>query len=50
MIVRDKIVIVTGAASGIGKAMAERFAAEGAKALILADLNGAGVAAVAARK
>jgi NAD(P)-dependent dehydrogenase (short-subunit alcohol dehydrogenase family) len=48
MIVRDKIVIVTGAASGIGKAMAERFAAEGAKALILADLNGAGVAAVAA--
>ncbi|MDZ4761214.1 MAG: SDR family oxidoreductase [Alphaproteobacteria bacterium] len=42
-----KIVIVTGGASGIGKAMVERFHAEGAKALIVADLNGAGAKAVA---
>jgi NAD(P)-dependent dehydrogenase (short-subunit alcohol dehydrogenase family) len=47
MQVRDKIVIVTGGASGIGKALAERFHKEGAKALIVADLNGAGAEAVA---
>jgi NAD(P)-dependent dehydrogenase (short-subunit alcohol dehydrogenase family) len=47
MNVKDKVVIVTGGASGIGKAMAERFHAEGAKALILADLNLEGAQAVA---
>ena len=47
MKVADKIVIVTGGASGIGKAMVERFHKEGAKALIVADLNGAGAEAVA---
>ncbi|RYY92532.1 MAG: SDR family oxidoreductase, partial [Alphaproteobacteria bacterium] len=47
MKVADKIVIVTGGASGIGKAMAERFHREGAKALIVADLNGEGAEAVA---
>jgi NAD(P)-dependent dehydrogenase (short-subunit alcohol dehydrogenase family) len=47
MQVRDKVVIVTGAASGIGKALAERFHKEGAKALILADLNGVGAEAAA---
>jgi NAD(P)-dependent dehydrogenase (short-subunit alcohol dehydrogenase family) len=39
MQVRDKVVIVTGAASGIGKALAERFILEGAEGLILADVN-----------
>lgn len=39
--------IVTGAAAGIGRATAERFAAEGARVLI-ADVDGAGAAAVAA--
>ena len=29
--VQDKVAVVTGAASGIGAATAERFAAEGAK-------------------
>ncbi len=38
MIMKDKICIVTGAASGIGKAIAERYAREGAKVAI-ADLN-----------
>ncbi len=47
MNVKDKVVIVTGAASGIGKALAERFHKEGARALIVADLNGAGTEAVA---
>ena len=40
-------VIITGAASGFGKAMAERFAAEGAR-LTLADLDESAGAAVAA--
>lgn len=42
-----KYVLVTGGASGIGRAAALRFAAEGAHVCI-ADLNGAGAAAVAA--
>jgi NAD(P)-dependent dehydrogenase (short-subunit alcohol dehydrogenase family) len=32
-------VVVTGAASGIGRALALRFAAEGARAVVAADLN-----------
>lgn len=35
---RDKVAVVTGAASGIGRAMAERFAAEGMK-IVLADIE-----------
>jgi 3-oxoacyl-[acyl-carrier protein] reductase len=44
---QDKVAIVTGAASGFGRAIAERFALEGAR-VILADINGAGVREVAA--
>ncbi len=38
MIMKDKVCIVTGAASGIGKAIAKRYARAGAKVAI-ADLN-----------
>ncbi|MDO8907184.1 MAG: SDR family oxidoreductase [Pseudohongiella sp.] len=48
MQVRDKIVVVTGGASGIGKSLCERFAAEGASAVVVADINQAGIDAVAA--
>jgi NAD(P)-dependent dehydrogenase (short-subunit alcohol dehydrogenase family) len=47
MKLKDKIIVVTGAASGIGRAMAERFAKEGAKRVVCADLNGAGAKSVA---
>ncbi|MFZ5509719.1 MAG: 3-hydroxybutyrate dehydrogenase [Pseudomonadota bacterium] len=44
---KDKIAIVTGAASGVGKAVAERLAAAGAK-VVVADMNPAGAAVAAA--
>ncbi|MBW1706935.1 MAG: SDR family oxidoreductase [Deltaproteobacteria bacterium] len=47
MQLKDRIIVVTGAASGIGRAMARRFHNEGAKAVICADLNGDAVRAVA---
>jgi len=34
----DKTIVITGAASGIGRALALRFAAERPRALVLADL------------
>ncbi|HEY2481725.1 MAG TPA: SDR family oxidoreductase [Caulobacteraceae bacterium] len=43
-----KIVVVTGAASGIGRALAQRFAAEGAKLVVSADRDEAGAKASAA--
>ncbi|UOQ84985.1 SDR family oxidoreductase [Gracilibacillus salinarum] len=42
MKLQNKVAIVTGAASGMGKAIAERFSQEGA-AVVLADLNAEGV-------
>ena len=38
MRLEDKVVVITGAASGIGKAIASTFAREGAK-IVIADLN-----------
>lgn len=43
----DQVAIVTGAASGIGRRVAQRFAAEGAR-VVVADINAAGAAEVAA--
>ena len=43
----SKVCVITGSASGIGRAIAERFAAEGAR-VVVADLNGDAAAATAA--
>jgi NAD(P)-dependent dehydrogenase (short-subunit alcohol dehydrogenase family) len=48
MRVEGKVVWITGAAGGIGRALALRFAAEGAKGLALVDLTQEGVDKVAA--
>ena len=48
MDLNNKIVVVTGAASGIGKALAERSAHAGARKVICADIDGDGAAATAA--
>ena len=47
MELKDKIIVITGAASGIGAAMARRFAAEGAKKIVCADRDLAGAQSVA---
>ena len=47
MELKGKVVVVTGAASGIGRAAALRFAAEGAAGVVVADLNADGLKAVA---
>ncbi|MBV1904920.1 MAG: SDR family oxidoreductase [Pseudomonadales bacterium] len=39
MDIQNKVTVITGAASGIGKAMAQRFIADGAKAVIIADIR-----------
>jgi NAD(P)-dependent dehydrogenase (short-subunit alcohol dehydrogenase family) len=47
MELEGKVVVVTGGANGIGRALARRFHAEGARAVVVADLDGAGATAVA---
>ena len=48
MDLKDKIVVVTGAASGIGRALCLRFATEGARKVVCVDRDSAGAAKVAA--
>ncbi len=48
MQLKDKVIVVTGGGSGIGAAMARRFAQESTKAIVVADLNLANAEAVAA--
>lgn len=47
MEVRDEVVVVTGAAQGIGAALARRFAEEGAAGVAVVDLDGDAARAVA---
>lgn len=47
MKIEGKIAVVTGGAGGIGRALAERFAQEGAKAVAVADVQEAALGAVA---
>ncbi|MFH1124143.1 MAG: SDR family NAD(P)-dependent oxidoreductase, partial [Pseudomonadota bacterium] len=39
---KDKVAVITGAADGIGRAMADRFAQEGMK-VVLADIDKKGL-------
>lgn len=48
MELNGKVVVVTGGASGIGRALAQRFVAEGARAVVIADLDEAAVQTAAA--
>lgn len=47
MHLKDKVVLITGGAHGIGRALAERFHAAGARGIAVADLDGAAAATVA---
>lgn len=43
----DKVVVITGGGRGIGRALARRFATGGARAVVVADVDGAAAQAVA---
>ena len=36
---RDKVIVITGASSGIGEAMAKEYAAQGAKVVLLSLIH-----------
>jgi len=46
--IKDKVIIVTGGANGIGRALCLRFAQEGARAVVVADIDAQGANRVVA--
>lgn len=48
MQIQDKVIIVTGGANGIGRALCRKFAAEQAKAVVVSDIDVSGAERVAA--
>ncbi|MGY4408206.1 NAD(P)-dependent dehydrogenase (short-subunit alcohol dehydrogenase family) [Bradyrhizobium sp. USDA 3315] len=48
MKIRNKHIVVTGGASGIGQALCQAFAREGARSVVVADIDEAGAQTVAA--
>ncbi|MDG2072181.1 MAG: SDR family NAD(P)-dependent oxidoreductase [Pseudomonadales bacterium] len=47
MELKGKVAVITGGSGGIGRAMAQEFLAEGARGIMLADIDAAAVAATA---
>ncbi|HET6326427.1 MAG TPA: SDR family oxidoreductase [Planctomycetaceae bacterium] len=47
MELKGSVAVVTGGASGIGRALCQRFAAEGARGIVVSDMNEKGAQAVA---
>ncbi|HET6663882.1 MAG TPA: SDR family NAD(P)-dependent oxidoreductase, partial [Acidimicrobiales bacterium] len=47
MELRDRICVVTGGASGIGQALCQRFASEGARTVVVVDRDADGALATA---
>ncbi|MCH7890561.1 MAG: SDR family NAD(P)-dependent oxidoreductase [Gemmatimonadetes bacterium] len=50
MRLEDKVAVVTGGAHGIGRALARRFKAEGARMVVVVDQDGEAAKAVALAK